>query len=105
MSRLVNEAYARAVKLIEDHRKQLEMVVERLLEVETMDGRDVEELVEFGRVLPEEERKAKEDKEEAKTAGTPPIPPSDSAEPVAPADAPVVQPADAPSSTPPPPAP
>ena len=34
------------------------MVVERLLEVETMDGRDVEELVEFGRVLPEEERKA-----------------------------------------------
>ena len=89
VSRLVHDAYARAEKLINDHRHQLEMVVERLLEVETMDGRDVEELVEFGRVLPEDERKAREKPEDGLAAAPadsatvgqsdrPPVPPSDS---------------------------
>jgi cell division protease FtsH len=79
VSRLVHEAYARAEKLIDDHRKQLEMVVERLLEVETMDGRDVEEMVEFGRVLTEEERVAREKTEggERKTEDGPVVGQSD----------------------------
>jgi cell division protease FtsH len=82
VTRLLHEAYARAEQLISDHRKQLDMVVERLLEVETMDGRDVEELVEFGRVLPEEERAAHEQAEDEKrkaetgARAAPPEPPA-----------------------------
>jgi cell division protease FtsH len=74
VTRLLHEAFARAEKLIEEHRPQLAQVVERLLEVETMDGRDVKELVELGRILPEEERQARETAETGKTpeAGTPP---------------------------------
>ncbi len=71
---LLHEAFARADKLINDHRRQLEQVVERLLDVETMDGRDVDDLVKHGRVLTEDERKAQEKTEdgERKTEdGTP----------------------------------
>ena len=86
VSRLVHDAYARAEKLINDHRHQLEMVVERLLEVETMDGRDVEELVEFGRVLPEDERKAREKPEDGGTvAQSDVVPPNSTMPPVPPA--------------------
>ncbi|MEO5368237.1 MAG: ATP-dependent zinc metalloprotease FtsH [Magnetococcus sp. WYHC-3] len=61
---LLHEAFARAEKLIEEHRRQLEQVVERLLDVETMDGRDVEDLVKHGRILTEDERKAQEKTED-----------------------------------------
>ncbi len=82
VNRLLFEAYARAEKLLTEHRPQLDLVVERLLEVETMDGRDVEDLVEFGRILAEEERKANEPEtedgkqktEEGGTAGQPESP-------------------------------
>ena len=85
VSRLVHEAYARAEKLITDHRQDLEKVVERLLEVETMDGREVKELIKLGRVLTEDERRAGEQPEDAAPA------PAESPAPAAP------------ESTPPPP--
>ena len=65
VSALLLEAYRRAEEAIAARRDRLGMIVQRLIEVETMDGRDVEEIVEFGRLLTEEERKAREEKEQA----------------------------------------
>ena len=59
VERLVNDAYARAEKMLEENRGRLEQLVEHLLEAETMDGRDVEDLVKQGRILSEEERAAR----------------------------------------------
>jgi len=59
VTRLLNEAYARAERLLADNRAKLESLVEHLLEAETMDGRDVEELIAEGRVLSEEDRAVK----------------------------------------------
>jgi cell division protease FtsH len=69
VSRLLREAHQRALKILEDNRDKLEMVAQRLLELETIDGRDVKDIVELGRVRTAEERdeidKAKEAKAEA----------------------------------------
>ena len=59
VKRLVSEAFARAENMIRANRDQLEKLVEHLLEAETMDGRDVEELVKGGRILSEAERALK----------------------------------------------
>jgi cell division protease FtsH len=56
VSRLVGEAYERALTLLKDNRQQLDMVAELLLERETLDGREVEEVVKHGRMLTEVER-------------------------------------------------
>ena len=64
ISSLLRDAHARAKKLIEDNANKLEMIAQRLLEHETIDGRDVEEIVEHGRVLSEEERQEIDDKSE-----------------------------------------
>ena len=45
VKRLVDEAYARAEKLIADNRDKLETLAAALLERESMDGRDIEELL------------------------------------------------------------
>ncbi len=63
VARLVSEAYARAETIIKANREQLENLVHHLLEAETMDGRDVEELLKLGRLLTEEERAAKKQAE------------------------------------------
>ncbi len=49
VSRLIREAYARGEELISAHRRELELLVDYLLEVETADGRDVETLIRTGR--------------------------------------------------------
>lgn len=46
--RIVNEQYARAQKILEENRDKLELLVRHLLVEETMDGRDVEELLKTG---------------------------------------------------------
>ena len=46
--RIVNEQYARAQKLLEENRDKLELLVHHLLIEETIDGRDVEELLKTG---------------------------------------------------------
>jgi len=97
VSRLLQEAYDRSQKLIHDHRATLEKLVERLLEVETMDGRDVECLVKNGRVLTDEERASEEQvRVDAQTAASIHVP---SVLGAPPATEPVT-----PSSPPPPPA-
>jgi len=72
VDRLVSEAYARASQMLAENRKRLELLVEHLLEAETMDGRDVEELIKEGRIRNDDERadqeQAHEDSEDAPPA-------------------------------------
>ena len=57
VSAILERAYQRADTLITAHRDKLELLVARLLEEETMDGRDIEELVKPGSVREEGEEK------------------------------------------------
>jgi len=61
---LLRQAYERAKSLIEANREKLTLIAETLLERETLEGRDVEEIVEHGRLLSEEEREAVDLKKE-----------------------------------------
>jgi cell division protease FtsH len=56
VSQLLENAYERAMSILTEQRDKLNMIAEMLLEQETLDGRDVEEIVEHGRVLSAEER-------------------------------------------------
>ena len=58
VSGLLQESYERARDIISTHRDKLETIATLLLERETLDGRDVEEILEHGRVLGEGERAA-----------------------------------------------
>ena len=49
VTRLVGAAYAEAERLIGENRDKLKLLAETLIEKETMDGRDVEELLGLGR--------------------------------------------------------
>jgi cell division protease FtsH len=60
VSRILTECHDRAIDLLNEHRKHLDMVANLLLERETLDGRDVEDIVKHGRILDEVER-AEED--------------------------------------------
>jgi cell division protease FtsH len=42
---MIDEAYANAAKIIAENRSQLEKLAAALLEKETMDGKDVENLI------------------------------------------------------------
>ena len=54
MRRLVDEGYQRAKKLIKDHKKELELIANALLEYETLDGQQVEDIVRTGKFNPPE---------------------------------------------------
>ena len=56
VTRLLREAHARAKELIESHRPAMEALVAELLEKETVDGPDAEDIVRHGRVRTPEER-------------------------------------------------
>jgi cell division protease FtsH len=58
ISQLLGDCYDEAKNIVSTHRDKLEMIAQRLLEHETIDGRDVEEIVEHNRVLSDEEREA-----------------------------------------------
>jgi len=53
---LLRNAYSRAAAMIEQNSDRLAAMVEHLLERETMDGRDVEDLIKLGRIRTEAER-------------------------------------------------
>ncbi len=87
VDRLIGEAYERAKSLINEHREKLELIATTLLEQETLDGRDVEEIVEHGRVLSEEEReKIDAEKEAEEQKKNPPKPANDGETPPPPPD-------------------
>ena len=52
VKRLVDEGYNSAKKLIDEHRDKLEMIANALLEYETLDGTQVEEIVKTGKFTP-----------------------------------------------------
>ena len=58
VSRLLRESYARAKDILEKNRDKLEYITKALLERETLDARDVEDLMKEGRILSEAERQA-----------------------------------------------
>lgn len=64
ISKLLNDCHTKAREIVTRHRDKLEMIARRLLEFETIDGRDVEDIVEFGRVLTDEERTEKNKEKE-----------------------------------------
>ena len=65
IDRLLKDAYARAQEIIKTNIDKLETIAQLLLERETIDGRDVEEIVEFGHLLPEDERREIDEKKNA----------------------------------------
>ncbi len=56
VNKLLREAYERARSILQERRAQLDLIAQLLLEQETLEGRDIEEIVKFGRVLSEAER-------------------------------------------------
>jgi len=66
VARLLREAHERARRILEENREKLEMVAQRLLELETIDGRDVKDIVEIGRVRTSEERDVIDKEKEAR---------------------------------------
>jgi cell division protease FtsH len=56
VNRLLTEAYQQAIDLLRTHRDKLELITKLLIERETLDGRDVDELIEHGRILSDSER-------------------------------------------------
>jgi len=56
VNKLLKECYQRALDILSANRDKLEMLARLLLERETLDGRDVEEILQHGRILTEEER-------------------------------------------------
>lgn len=53
---LLRRSYQEATDLLTKHRDSLELIAETLLERETLDGFEVEEMIEHGRILSDEER-------------------------------------------------
>jgi cell division protease FtsH len=75
VNRLLTEAYNRTTDLLKSHRKELDLLAELLLERETIDGREAEEVIKHGRLLTEEERAeilGEADAEEEPVPGTGP---------------------------------
>jgi cell division protease FtsH len=56
VSWLLRTAYAQAKEILEKNRDKLEQIAKTLLERETLDARDVEELMKHGRLLTDAER-------------------------------------------------
>ncbi len=57
VNRLLRSSYQRARDILTAHRDKLELIAKSLLERETLDGKDVEDIVRYGRILSEEERR------------------------------------------------
>ena len=52
VKRLIDEGYRRAKQIIDEHREQLEVIANSLLEYETLDGNQVSEIVKTGKFTP-----------------------------------------------------
>ncbi len=59
-NRILREAHAEARRILETHRDVLEKLTAALMERETLDGADVDDLLAVGRIRTEEERQAAE---------------------------------------------
>lgn len=59
VDKLLREAYQTATDLIEENAPTIEKLASILLEKESIDGRDAEDIIRFGRVLTDQERREK----------------------------------------------
>jgi len=81
VKRIIDEGYHRATSLIQEHRDKLEAIANALLEYETLDGAQVEEIVRTGKLTPPPVNPKDVDPPSGAPAGTPlpevvkPIPP------------------------------
>ncbi len=81
VKRIIDEAYQRAKAIIDAHRDKLEIIAKALLEFETLDGNQVEEIVRTGRLTPPPVNPKEVDPPSGAQAGTPlpevikPVPP------------------------------
>ncbi|MDD5483654.1 MAG: ATP-dependent zinc metalloprotease FtsH, partial [Kiritimatiellae bacterium] len=71
VNRLLMEAHQQAGEILRRNRDKLDLIAKLLIENETLDGRDVEDIVKYGRVLSEEEREKPESKNEAGSGASP----------------------------------
>ena len=72
ISRLLRETHTHAKEILEENRDKLEMIANALLERETLDGRDVEDILQHNRILSMKERDEidlKEEKEKGTDSG------------------------------------
>ncbi|NCC50732.1 MAG: ATP-dependent metallopeptidase FtsH/Yme1/Tma family protein [Spartobacteria bacterium] len=69
ISRLLNENYDRAKRILNERKECLVMVADLLLERETLEGRDIEDLVKHGRILDEVERSEEDEAHKKQTDG------------------------------------
>jgi cell division protease FtsH len=83
VSRLIHNAYTRAHAILSEHRDKLTMIAEMLIEQETLDGRDVEEIVKHHRVLSGVERAEIDRVKEAEARAPAGAPPAEAAKPAA----------------------
>jgi cell division protease FtsH len=60
VKRIIDEGYNRAKSLIESYRDKLELLAQKLLEFETLDGKQVEEIIKTGKFTPPEINKTPE---------------------------------------------
>ena len=59
----IDEAYQGTVKLLQDNIDKLHLIAEALIERETLEGYEVQQLMEHGKILPKEEKTAEPPKE------------------------------------------
>lgn len=70
VAKLINDAYARAEKILTENHDKLEKLATALLETETMDGRDVETLLGLKKTINSEEEYSSENEELTKESET-----------------------------------
>lgn len=81
--RILDEAHAEAVSIINKHRDQVELMTQMLIEFETLDAEDVLKIIE-GKWTSEDKRerlKKAEELHKIVIAGTPPVPPPEAIQP------------------------
>ena len=70
VSRILAEGYDRAKRILEENRDKLEVIANALLERETIEGHEVEEVVKHGRILSAEERGTKTARDDSSAEAT-----------------------------------
>jgi cell division protease FtsH len=68
VKQFLKDAHDRAASILQTNRDKLELIASLLIERETLDGRDIDEIINHGRLLSEEER-ARVDEEKELKAG------------------------------------
>jgi cell division protease FtsH len=76
IKRIIDESYAKALEILTANRGKLDLLTTILIERESLDGRDVDNILKHGRILTAAERNAEDAAKEAKPATPPPAPPA-----------------------------